>query len=226
MIYTILMNHYDLDDIGDSLTLSRVANKNFSEYDTIISRINNSKNSCVKLNPNDFIDLKNQCVNYDYKKVDFASFDKIVFVTRENYLDAVLSYAYMNPGDRASWHRVKGQEKIGQPYTIDPVKLFYLYRGYFLFDKIKQYICQQVDSSKIYQYEYETVERDLMRDFELSSDDLDIPLVPNNLDYTVLATNYAQIVELASKVYQRMAELDINELDNAQSFFWCNEITQ
>lgn len=222
MVHSIMKKRYGLIDIGDSLTLSRIAKQGFDEYDTIIDRINTTPNCCVKMNGNDFIDLKNQCVNYDYKKVDFSSFDKVIFTTRAACLDAVLSIAYMNPRDQSSWHRRKGAEKIGVPYTVDPDKLFYMYRGYFLFEKIKNHICQIVDPEKIYQYEYETLNQELMRDFELSECDFDIEIEPNNLDYTQLATNYHEIAELAPTIYQRMAELSVDELDNPNSFFWNN----
>jgi hypothetical protein len=222
MIYSILKKHYNLTDIGDSLTLSRIARQDFSEYNAIIARINSSNNVCVKMNGNDFIDVQNQCINYDYEKIDFSSFDKVIFVTRNNYLDAVLSIAYMNPRDQSSWHRRKGTDKIGVPYTVDPAKLFYMYRGYFLFEKIKQHISSIVDAKKIHQYEFETVDQDLMRDFDLSDADLDIDLEPNNLDYSQLATNYDEIADLSPRVYQLMSQLSIDELNNPNSYFWSN----
>jgi hypothetical protein len=224
MIYSILKKRYNLTDIGDSLTLSRIARRDFSEYDSIIDRVNSSNNVCVKMNGNDFIDMQNQCINYDYEKVDFSSFDKVIFVTRSNYLDAVLSIAYMNPQDQSSWHRRKGADKIGVPYCVDPAKLFYMYRGYFLFEKIKQHICGIVDAEKIHHYEFETVEQDLMRDFDLTSADIDIDLEPNNLDYSQLATNYDEIADLSPKVYQQMSRLPIDELDNPDSYFWTGRL--
>lgn len=220
MVYTILKNKFKLADVGDVLTLSRIANQNFTEYDSLINRINNSQNICVKMNGNDFIDLKNKCVNYDYKKIDFSSFDKIVFITRKNYINAALSYAYMNPADQSSWHRKKGEVKVGQSYTINPTKLFYLFRGYFLYETIKNHIYSQVNISNVHEYEYETVEDQLVSDFNLSSEDFKIELEPNNLDYTKLATNYNEILDLATTIYNKMAELPINDIDNNKTFFW------
>lgn len=220
MIHDVLQKHHGLANIGDSLTLSRIANQGFAEYDKIIDTINNTNDICVKMNPNDFIDIPNQCINYDYKKIDYASFDKIVTVTRDNYLDAVLSYAYMNPRDQASWHRRRGAEKVGVSYEISASKVFYLLRGYCLFHKIKAHIVQTAGVDRVHHYEYETVEQDLVRDFGLNSADFDIDLVPNGLDYRKLATNYDEIVQLTSEVYQRMTALSADELDNNRSFFW------
>ena len=218
MVYHILKNFYNLEGICDVLTLSRIANQNFDEYETLINNINSSQNTCVKINSNDFIDLKNKCVNQNYKKINYKSFDKIIFITRNNYLDAVLSYAYMNPKDQTSWHRKKGETKVGVPYKVEPNKLFYLFRGYFLFNKIKNYICDNVNASKIYQYEYESVDEELVCDFNLSTTDIDI--APNELNYTELASNYGEIAKLAPVIYQQMAKLSVADLDNESTFFW------
>jgi hypothetical protein len=220
MIYNILKNYYGLKGIGDILTLSRIANQNFKNYNELIDYINHSDNSCVKINANDFIDLKNKCINYDYKKIDYSSFDNIIFVTRNNYTDAVLSYAYMDPKDQSSWHRKQGEIKIASEYKVDPCKLFYLFRGYFLFEKIKNEICNTATTSKIYSYEYDTVDQELMRDFNLLPTKIDNDLAPNNLDYKLLATNYDEIVELSSEVYEKMATLCVASLNDADSFFW------
>jgi len=220
MVHDVLQRHYGLDNIGDSLTLSRIANQGFLEYNKIIDTINNTDNICVKMNPNDFIDIPNQCINYRYKNIDYASFDKIVTITRDNYVDAVLSYAYMNPQDQASWHRRRGAEKVGVRYEIPEFKVFYLLRGYCLFHKIKAHIEQTAGADRMHHYEYQTVEQDLARDFGLNAADFDIDLVPNGLDYSQLATNYDEIVELTKQVYQRMTALPVDELDNWRSFFW------
>src|SRR3989344_337886 len=85
MVHDILAKKFDLNPLYEPLTFSRIAKQDSSEYDSIIQMINTKDDICVKINGNDFIDLKNKKILDDYKKIHYDHFDKIVFITRENY---------------------------------------------------------------------------------------------------------------------------------------------
>ncbi len=222
-LYQVLTKKYNLDPFGDRLTKSRIKNKSFVEYEDIINEMNSANNICVKINGNDFIDTTNHCIHTQFKDIDFASFDKIIFVTRKNYLDAVLSYAYMNPADSDSWHKKVGELKIGFKYTVDPAKVFYLLRGYRVFDLLRTYIETVVPlgAHKIH-YEYDDVDVRFPTDFELSPEDLRISIEANGIDYRHIATNYNEISQLVPQVARQMLTAPYRDINDPHSFFWRN----
>jgi hypothetical protein len=182
----VLAKKYGLTEVVDTLTLSRIANQNFSEYNILIDKINTEENICVKINGNDFIDLTRKEISEYYKQINYNKFDKIVFLTRVNFVDAILSYAYMNPADQSSWHRKKGQTIDQRAYTLLKNKVYYLSRGYVVFKILTDYI-KNVCKTNIYNYEYESLEHGLSTDFAVN--DFDTELEPNNINYFALLEN-------------------------------------
>jgi len=199
------------------LTLSRIANKNFSEYNKIIADINELENACVKVNGNDFIDLQCKSMVDYYRKIDYSRFDKIVFLTRSNFEDALLSYSYMNQSDRYSWHRKKGVAKNEHQYTVDLQKVLYLLRGYAAFEIIKDYIKSKVDQNIVYHYEFNTVDIQLLNDFGIAQ--LEVDTEANELDYKKLATNYDEVHDYVKFCLQRY-ENKPNLINDHQSVLW------
>lgn len=219
-IHDALAKHYGLQPLCDMVTQSRIKNQNFDEYPSLIEQINNTDNICVKLNGNDFIDLKNNQVLDIYKTIDFASFDKIVFVTRDNQVDAVASYAYMNPADKSTWHCPRGESRVGAPYLISVQKVFYLLRGYVVFDIIRNYIMSQVPADKVCELEYETVETSIKDIFGIDMSTVGIDIVPNLYNYIDMASNYQEISTVVHEVYDIMKTYDLKKILDKGSYFW------
>ena len=224
-ICNVLAKRFNLEPFGDSLTRSRIKNKNFSEYKVIIDEINSRDNICVKINGNDFIDLSNRCIHHQFKAIDFNSFDKIIFVSRNNILDAVLSYAYMDPANSESWHKKINEDKIGHPYTVDLTKVFYLIRGYRIFDILKSYIETMVDigKTKVY-YEYTNIDGTFQKDFGLTKDDMTIGIEANGLNYRELVTNLDEVSDLVPRVDELFSRAAFRDINDPNSFFWKNTL--
>lgn len=191
MIHEMCCKKYNLINFGDAITKSRIKNKNFSEYEQLISFINENDNICVKLNGNDFFDAATNTIVDLYKKIDYNSFDKIIFLIRTNIVDAVLSYAYMDPADDKTWHRRKNQAIELKEYYISPQKVHHLLNGYIAYDTIKRYI-QDSSNAEVYDYEYETVHY-LIEELDL---EVDINLVPMAIDYKSIVTNYDEVLAI------------------------------
>lgn len=217
-LHNALASAYRLEPWCDMVTQSRIRNKNFNEYPALFERINSTDNICVKLNGNDFINLTNNEIVQQYKDINYNSFDKIFFITRNNIVDAIASYAYMNPADKSTWHKPRGEYRVGTSYMIPTQKIFYMLRGYVAYNIIKDYICNQVSADKIYDFEYESVEQEVKNKFDV--DMLDIDIEPNGYNYSQMAPNYNEIAQIATEVYQIMATYDLERTLDKHSFFW------
>lgn len=221
MLINILSKKFHLENCLELLTRSRRANQNFNEFPELIHRINTEDNICVKITGgNDFIDLKTCTIINNYKNIDYNNFDRVILLSRDNYVNAVLSYAYMDQLNDRTWHRQKGELKIGQPYTVNSLKIFYMLRGYIVYNYVRDFILKNTDPKKILEYEFESVETSAMHDFNLSASDFDIDLEDNQLDYKQLVDNPEQTIEEIHEVYNRMNQLSISDINNADSFFW------
>jgi len=199
MLHNMLCKRYNLLEFGDTVTKSRIKNKDFSEYTQLITKINSTNNICVKLNGNDFIDCTTGNLTDLYKTVDYQSFDKIIFLTRKNYIDAILSYGYMDPTNSNSWHRRKDQTVQATPYTVTSAKIYHLLNGYRAYDSIKDYIKSQVtDPNIIRESEFEELSRLIS---ELQLENVDIDLAPMDIDYKSIVTNYDEIVTIATQFF-------------------------
>lgn len=207
MIHDLCCKKFNLAPFGDTITKNRIKNKNFNEYPQLIAVINESDSMCVKLNGNDFFDSNSNAITELYKTINFQSFDTIIFLTRINYIDAILSYAYMDPNDSTTWHRKKNQKVVAEPYTISHSKIHHLLNGYLSYNKIKQYILSAVTNyTQIYDYEYDNV-ANLILKLELGSD---IDLVPMDIDYKSVVTNYDEVVTVVSEFVAHHNLFDIN----------------
>lgn len=221
-IHDALARQYNLDAWGDRVTQSRIKNQNFNEYPELIAAINNADNICVKLNGNDFIDLQNKTVLDSYKQIDFASFDKIIMASRSNITEAIASYAYMNPADKSTWHRPKGESRVGTPYQISLNKVFYLLRGYVVYGIICDYIRSQVPAEKVLVTDYETAEHDIKVWFD--NDMSDISIEPNGYDYKSMAGNYTTVKSLAHEIHEIMSAHCLSRIADKDSYFWKTSI--
>lgn len=219
MIGKVLAKKFNIDYCESPLTISRLANKNFDNYQTIIDQINNTPTGCIKVCANDFVNLHSKCINEDYKKINFDSFDLVIFLTRKNMLDAVLSFGYMDSSDRDSWHRKKDQPKAANPYSIVPARIFNLLRGYTVFETIKKYISEHT-TTRIYDCEYTTVEQQLHTALDLAESNFEIDLVPNGLPYKEFVLNYDEIGNYV-KMYAN-ANLPLTEFNNPNSVYWAH----
>lgn len=217
-LHNALADSYQLEPWCDIVTQSRIKNKNFSEYPVLFDRINTTDNICIKLNGNDFIDLANKEISPLYKEVDYQSFDKIFFITRNNIVDAIASYAYMDPADKSTWHKPRGERRIGNTYLIPSQKIFYMLRGYVAYNIVKDYICSQVHKDNICELEYETVEFEVKNKFNI--DMLNIDIEPNGYNYSQLAPNYHEVSQVANEAYQVMLTYDLKRTVDKNSFFW------
>lgn len=209
-VHDALAKKFDLTPMGDIVTLSRIKNKNFNEYPEIIEKINCTDNIIVKLNGNDFVDVPNQKILGLYETIDFGKFNKIIFVTRDNLAQAIASYAYMDPANKQSWHKPRGEVRTGKTYEIAIEKVYHMIRGYIAYNQIKQYIAQLSLAVDLHDYEYNTVESSLLNNFGITTDSIDIET--NNYDYEILASNYADVKKLVPMLYTSMMNGNMWEL--------------
>lgn len=220
--HDVLIKKFNLDPSWcEPLLESRRPRQDYEEYPDIIDRINHAENCCIKISCNDWIDIKNKKLRDDYKIIDWNRFDHVITHTREDYVSAILSYAYMDMRDKNSWHRRQGEIKQGHSYHADINIMYYLLRGYAMFDLVKKHIVDTVDSNKIHHYEFYTAEYQVSKDFELQGDDLVAEIVSNELDYSKLATNYNEIVSEAPKAFELLTQ----QIHNPTESFWQNRNT-
>lgn len=220
MIGKVLAKKFGINYCESPLTLSRLANKNFDEYPELINKINALSSGCIKICANDFVNLHQKTINEDYKKINFNSFDYVIFLTRENMLDAVLSFGYMDSSNRDSWHRRIGETKEVKPYSISPARIFNLLRGYTIFNIVKKYIAEHTTATTC-ECDYNTVNEQLITKFDLQQSDFDIDLVPNDIPYKTIVTNYNEI-SMHVKEYAAHMTLPDADFNNPTSFFWTN----
>lgn len=200
---------------------SRRPRQDYAEYPEIVDRINRADNCCIKISCNDFVDIRNQQIRRDYLDIDWNHFDHVITHTRQDFTGAVLSYAYMDMRDKTTWHRRRGETKIGHKYQVDPNIMYYLLRGYAMFDVVQQHINTVVDPDKIHRYEFSTVADQVSRDFGLTEKELEANIIDNELDYASLATNYNEIAAQAPGVLQRLKD----QIHDPRPDFWENSNT-
>jgi hypothetical protein len=127
----------------------------------------------------------------------------------------------MDMKDKKTWHRRPGEVKIGRSYTVDINIMHYLLRGYSMFDVIKQHIVNTVDPSKIFNYEFETAEQQVIKDFDITQTELVTNITANELDYQQLAVNYKEIASSAPAILEQLQKEVYNPTEN----FWKNRNT-
>ncbi len=221
MCHDVLSRKFGLDPMREALTRSRRARQSFDEFPEIIHQMNTRDNICVKITGgNDFIDLPNRRIREDYKTIDYASFDRVILISRQDYVSAVMSYAYMDQLNDRSWHRRRGEHKIGQPYTVSDLKIYYMLRGYAVFDHVSRHIADHMPADRLLRYDFDTAETQLAKDFELDPADFDIEIVPNELDYRTLATDSDQTVQKIHDVYQYVMSLSMEQINQPDPKFW------
>jgi len=221
MVHDVLSRRFGLEPMKEALTRSRRARQNFDEFPEIIHRMNTQDNICVKITGgNDFIDLPNHRVREDYKTIDFASFDRVILISRKDYVSAVMSYAYMDQLNDRSWHRRRGETKLGQPYTVSDLKIYYMLRGYAVFDHVSRYIADHMPADRLLRYDFDTAETQLAQDFDLQPQDFEIDIVPNELDYQALAQDSQATVQRIHDVYDYVMSLSIDQINLPDARFW------
>lgn len=221
MVHDVLSRRFGLEPMREALTRSRRTRQSFDEFPAIIHRMNTTDNICVKITGgNDFIDLPNRRIREDYKTIDYASFDRVILISRKDYVSAVMSYAYMDQLNDRSWHRRRGETKLGQSYTVSDLKIYYMLRGYAVFDHVSQYIASQLPADHVLRYDFDTAETQLATDFGLDPADFEIDIVPNELDYRALATNSEQTVNQIHNVYQYVMSLTVDQINQPDARFW------
>jgi len=101
----------------------------------------------------------------------------------------------MDPTNSNTWHRKRDQTIESIQYSISKDKVHHLLNGYVAYDIIKQYILSVATDNIIYDYEYDTVSN-LIEELNLGTD---IDLVPMNIDYKTIVTNYDEVVDIIDK---------------------------
>lgn len=221
MVHDVLSRKFGLEPMREALTRSRRARQSFDEFPSIIHRMNTADNICVKITGgNDFIDLPNRKIREDYKNIDYASFDRVILISRRDYVSAVMSYAYMDQLNDRSWHRRRGETKVGHSYTVSDLKIYYMLRGYAVFEHVSNYIADHMPADRLLRYDFDTAETQLARDFGLTSADFEIDIVPNELDYQTLAVNPQQTVNQIHEVYSYVMGLTIDQINQPDNRFW------
>lgn len=196
LLHDVLVKKLHLHGYGDILTKTRIAaNDDLTVLDAVVDEINSVSNFCLKINGHDFIDLKNQTISDLYKKINYSKFNKIIFLKRDSFADALLSYGYMDRTNPVSWHRRKGSVVQHRDYQIDINKVYFLSRGYAVYDLLKKYV-SSVYHDEIINCEFDQVEHMLESKFNI--DHYDIDLQANEIDYKALLINKQILGEVES----------------------------
>lgn len=219
MLQEVLSKKYNLDALVDPFVYSKMKNQNTNEFASIIDRINTSQDICVKVASIDFLDSKNRRVLDYYKDIDYQSFDKIIFVTRDDLLAASLSFCHMTTGDPSTWHSTKEQQNTGKTFSADINRVTYLLRSYRVFEFVKNHIRNNF-TNDIYEYEYESLESNLKIDLELSAGDFDTNLVANTIDYQKVNQNYSTVVNFIEQYKGLILSAQDFDLNRVDSKFW------
>lgn len=223
MIHNILAKKFNLTPLKEILFFSRRRRQDYEEYPELIQKINTEDNICVKICVNDFIDGKTCRIMDDYKKIDYTKFDHIIFVKRQDLMGNVASFGHhnlINFADFNKSHRKKGQDFEGSPYEITPDRTAYIIRGYRILNLLRDWIGEHAGSAKIHDYEFETVNQELTRDFGLKDEDFDIDIEPCGLDYRSLASNYEEIEKMLPGLYSRIMNTTDKDFNDPDSPFW------
>jgi len=219
-LISILSKKYDLEDWQEMLTRNRFQKKSHDQIPELIKKINDADNIGVKINGNDFVDFHNRRILDCYKDIDYKSFDRIIFLTRKDYVAATLSFGYMNLSDPLTWHRRIGKEKKQVEYEISQFKIHAIARCYLMHEYVKNFIKSQVDKSKVFDYEFDTMEQNAIQDFDLTDEDFDIDITESNIDYRKLLANPNQTVQDIHNVFNRIQQVNETELNDLPDFFW------
>mgnify|MGYP000040089967 CR=1 FL=1 len=212
LLHDVLVKKLQLHGYGDILTRTRIAaNDDLTALNTVVDKINAASNFCLKINGHDFIDLKNQKISDLYKKIDYSKFHKIIFLKRDSFTDALLSYGYMDRNDPMSWHRKKGAVIPNRDYQIDINKVYFLSRGYAIYDQLTKYI-SSIYHNEIIKCEFNQVEALLKSKFDI--DRYDIDLQANEIDYKALLIN-KQILDDVESIFKKIC-LTLPE----DEYFW------
>lgn len=225
MVHDVLAKKFQVEPLKEILTFSRRLKQNYDEYPALIQQINSQDNISVKVCINDFIDTKNCCINDAYKDIDYSSFDHIVFIKRQDVMGNVASFGHHHLFDPTKWHRKKGQDFEGRQYQIELNRVFYILRAYRMFDEIFNWVKSNSGDANIYNYESETVEQALIKDFNLGASDFDIEIEPCGLDYEKLASNYQEIKDQLPDMYARVMAVNREDFKNPDSAFWENNVS-
>lgn len=220
LLAKVLSKNFGLSLINDELTVARIQDQNFNRYPELLKKINQVSDTCVKICANDFVDLQKQNLSTFYKQIDFESFDHIIFQTRQNFIDALFSYAYMNPADRSSWHRAVGSDITYRNYIVTDTKALYLSRGYYAFNFLKQYIIASAPKAKFYSYDFDSVDLSLSDDWGISPNSISIDTVPNDIPYKDLVENVSTITNRATKIFNDVEKLTIEQFNDRNSLAW------
>lgn len=218
MLQEVLSKKYNLEALVDPFVYSKMKNRNTDEFASIVDRINSSQDICVKVASTDFLDSRNRRVLDYYKDIDYKSFDKVIFVTRQDIITASLSFCHMTMGQPDTWHSTRGRKNQGHQFIPDTERITYLLRSYRLFNFIKNYISN--NSKEFYEYEYETLEQDLKNDFDLTDEDFDTNLIPNEIDYKQLIPDYDSICNFIKKSQNEISSVEDQEMNEFNSKFW------
>ena len=220
MTHHILAKKFNLTPWNEILTISRRTNQHYDEYPDLINKINTTDNVVLKICINDFINTKD-CVILDaYKDIDYKSFDHIIFNIRSDVLGTMLSFGHHYLFDPSKWFRIKGQSFPTRSYEIELARVFYILRSYRMFDDIKEWVTSHAGNAKLHSYDYSTVKEQLKQEFDLDDNDFDINIVPNEIDYKSLATNYDFVADNIMSWYSEIMSATQADIDNPDSFFW------
>lgn len=203
IVHHILSKKYNLKGLRELFAIERLVHKNQQRYKEIIDIINNTDNICLKLNSIDFIEMNSNNFLPEFFSIDFKSFDKIIFITRKDYMSAIPSNSYIDRSKVHAWHRYKNREFQAKQFNIDLAMITYYGRVHAMFEKLKPIIINQAPNAEIYHYDFDNVEQNLLRDFDLTAKDFDIETLPCDLDYKKLALNYDEFFHLAPKEFKR-----------------------
>lgn len=214
-----LSEYYSLTPLRNLITYSRIQNQNTSEYEELLNRINTEDNICVKVCCQDWIDLPRKTLVELHKKLAWHTFDRVILCTRNNAIDAVCSYAKMNPFDRQSWHRRAGQDVDYSQYTVPVEKIFYLMRGYTVYKWINEFVDANIDPQRVCRFEYEQLEQQLVEQLGIDPADVAIDIIPNLYDYKNLVTNYSDVASLTPKVLHKLQQFSWDTV-NPDCAFW------
>lgn len=220
MAQEALATKLNLTPIIDPFVYSKLKTQNDLEFANVVDLINDSQDTCVKISSSDFLDSRNRRIRSCYKDIDYNSFDKIIFLSRKDVLAATLSFTYMDPTDKTTWHRKRGETRISKKYSASLPRAHYLVRSYAVYNLIKKHVIDRCKTPIFYEYEFETVEEQLMQDFNLTQNDFDTDVIRNEIDYASLIENYRDLEFVVNNLYNVILQLPSEDIESQTSQFW------
>jgi len=227
MVHNILAKKFNLEPLKEILFFSRRRRQDFEEYPELIKQINTKDNICVKICINDFIDPKKYCIMDDYKTINYAKFDHLIFIERDDIMGQVASFGHhnkMNFADFDKSHRKKGQDFEGHTYEIDLARTAYILRGYRMMPVMREWVEQHAGQAKIHTVKFETAEQQLIDIFGLDPNDFDIDIEACGLDYKKLATNYKEVEAVLPVLQDKIMNTGPEDFNNSKSNFWNDNV--